>query len=300
VGPLAALDPADALTSPEDSVNVGPASIVTIETLVGACAECGLLAVRQNGRVPRDPAVFVRDHVHPKPVAFVPELVLHQADDPIGLWELGEGEYHSEQPPPFWAFAWAGGQAMSRYVLDHPELVVGRRVLDLASGSGLVAIAAARAGAAHVRAVDIDPLAMAAIELNASANGVVVTAELADILDAGRADADVVLAGDVFYSAAMAARVYGFLRRAARDGARVLVGDPDRAFLPRGKLRLLATMDVPVPYALESTDVKPTSIWEVPPSPDAGAAARSAVRRPEPAARSSTGRPPDPAGPIAR
>jgi predicted nicotinamide N-methyase len=158
------------------------------------------------------------------------------ADDPIGLWELGEGEYRSEQPPPFWAFAWAGGQALARYVLEHPDLVAGRRVLDLAAGSGLVAIAAAKAGAASVRAVDIDPLAMAAIELNAATNGVTVTAELADILDAGRADADVVLAGDVFYSAAMAARVYAFLRRAVRDGARALVGDPDRAFLPRDQL----------------------------------------------------------------
>src|SRR5499427_4192069 len=127
--------------------------------------------------MPRDPAEFVRDHVHLAPVALVPEIVLHQADDPIGLWELGEGEYHSEQPPPFWAFAWAGGQALARYVLDHPDVVAGRRVLDLASGSGLVAIAAARAGAAHVRAVDIDPLAMAAIELNAAANGVAVTTE---------------------------------------------------------------------------------------------------------------------------
>jgi predicted nicotinamide N-methyase len=215
--------------------------------------------------VPRDPAAFVAAHVHAHPVALVPELVLHQADDPIGLWELGEGEYRSEQPPPFWAFAWAGGQALARYVLEHPDLVAGRRVLDLASGSGLVAIAAAKAGAASVRAVDIDPLAIAAIELNAAANGVTVITELGDILDADRGDADVVLAGDVFYSAAMATRVYAFLRRAVRDGARALVGDPDRAFLPRDRLRLLATMDVPVPHALESTHVKPTSIWEVPP-----------------------------------
>jgi predicted nicotinamide N-methyase len=221
--------------------------------------------LRHNGPVPRDPAAFVAAHVHAQPVAFVPELVLHQADDPIGLWELGEGEYHSELPPPFWAFAWAGGQALARYVLEHPDLVAGRRVLDLASGSGLVAIAAAKAGAASVRAVDIDPLALAAIELNAATNGVTVMAELGDILDGGPGDADVVLAGDVFYSAAMAARVYAFLRRAVRDGARALVGDPDRAFLPRDRLRLLATMDVPVPHALESTHVKPTSIWEVPP-----------------------------------
>src|SRR5258705_4399166 len=106
--------------------------------------------------MPRDPAPFVRDHVHLGGVAFVPEIMLHQADDPIGLWELNEGEYRSEQPPPFWAFAWAGGQALARHVLDHPELVRGRHVLDLAAGSGLVAIAAALAGAASVRAVEID------------------------------------------------------------------------------------------------------------------------------------------------
>jgi predicted nicotinamide N-methyase len=214
--------------------------------------------------MPRDPAAFVRDHVRPQPVAFVPEIVLHQADDPIGLWELGEGEYRSEQPPPFWAFAWAGGQALARYVLDHPDVVAGLRVLDLAAGSGLVAIAAARAGAANVRAVDIDPLAMAAIDLNAAANGVTVTTELADILDTGAGDAEMVLAGDVFYSQAMATRMFGFLRRAVRDGARALVGDPQRAFLPRARLRLLATMDIPVPHALESTHVKATSVWEVP------------------------------------
>jgi predicted nicotinamide N-methyase len=239
-------------------------------------------------------------------VAFVPEVVLHQADDPIGLWELGEGEYRSEQPPPFWAFAWAGGQALARYVLDHPDLVAGRRVLDLASGSGLVAIAAAKAGAAHVLAVDIDPLAMAAIELNATANGVCVATQLADLLD-GTADADVVLAGDVFYSASMAGRVHAFLRRAVRDGARALVGDPDRAFLPRGQLTLLATMDVPVPHALESTHVKATSIWEVPgpvsaraTGPDAAARATRADRSPAPAAQSPTRPRPAPADQLAR
>jgi predicted nicotinamide N-methyase len=232
-------------------------------------------------------------------VALVPELVLHQADDPIGLWELGEGEYHSVQPPPFWAFAWAGGQALARYVLDHSDVVAGRRVLDLAAGSGLVAIAAARAGALRVSAVDVDPLAGAAIELNAAANGVRVTVEVGDILDRDGADADVVLAGDVFYSSAMATRMHAFLRRAARAGARVLVGDPERAFLPRDQMRLLATMDVPVPHALESTHVKATSIWEVP-APGGGAGATSGARPPATAARTSTDRPPGPAGPPDR
>src|SRR5258705_1971848 len=163
--------------------------------------------------MPRDPAPFVRDHVHLGGVAFVPEILLHQADDPIGLWELNEGEYRSEQPPPFWAFAWAGGQALARYVLDNPAVVAGLGVLDLAAGSGLVGIAAVKAGARSVRAVEIDPLAIAAIVLNAAANDVRLDTTLGDVLDGDAGGADVVLAGDVFYSKAMADRVFAFLRR---------------------------------------------------------------------------------------
>ncbi|ASW57532.1 methyltransferase [Plantactinospora sp. KBS50] len=208
---------------------------------------------------------FVRRNARLAPVAFVPEIRLHQADEPIGLWELTEGEFRSEQPPPFWAFAWAGGQALARYVLDHPAVVADRRVLDLASGSGLVAVAAARAGAAGVRAVEVDPRAVTAIELNAAANGVRVGAELADLLAGDAGDAEVVLAGDVFYSAAMAERVIRFLLRAAHDGATVLVGDPDRAFLPRERFDRVAGYEVPVPPALESVRVKPTTVWRLRP-----------------------------------
>lgn len=209
-------------------------------------------------------AAFVRLHARLAPVAFVPEIRLHQADEPIGLWELTEGEFHSEQPPPFWAFAWAGGQALARYVLDHPDEIAGRRVLDLAAGSGLVAIAAAKAGASSVRAVEIDRRAVAAVTLNAAVNDVDVTAELADILDGDAGGADVVLAGDVFYSAAMAARVTRFLLGAARTGSRVLVGDPGRAFLPRERFREVATYAVPVPPALETVAVRNTTVWELP------------------------------------
>jgi predicted nicotinamide N-methyase len=199
-------------------------------------------------------------------VTLIPEIRLHQADDPIGLWELNEGEYRSEQPPPFWAFAWAGGIALARYVLDHPALATGRRVLDLAAGSGVVAIAAALAGAVGVRAVEVDPLAVTAIDLNVSANGVagVVAAELGDIVDGDAGDAELVLAGDVFYSKAMADRVFGFLRRSARQGATVLVGDPGRAFLPRAQLIALTTIDVPVTWALESAQVKQTTVYRLP------------------------------------
>ena len=208
---------------------------------------------------------FVRLHATLAPVPFVPEVRLHQADEPIGLWELTEGEFRSDQPPPFWAFAWAGGQALARYVLDHPEVVRGRRVLDLASGSGLVAVAAMRAGAVSVRAVEVDERAVAAVRLNAEANGVRVDAELADLLDGDAGDAEVVLAGDVYYSEAMARRMLRFQLRAARAGARVLVGDPGRAFLPRERFAELAAYDVPVPPALESVAVKHTTVWELNP-----------------------------------
>ncbi|GGM27485.1 MULTISPECIES: class I SAM-dependent methyltransferase [Micromonospora] len=211
-------------------------------------------------------ATFVRLHARLAPVAFVPEVRLHQADEPIGLWELTEGEFRSAQPPPFWAFAWAGGQALARYVIDHPTVVADRRVLDLAAGSGLVGIAAARCGATSVRAVEVDERAVAAVALNAGANEVRVDAELGDVLDTDAADAEVVLAGDVFYSEAMANRMLRFLLRAARGGARVLVGDPGRAFLPRDRFRELASYQVPVPPALESVRVKRTTVWELNPA----------------------------------
>jgi predicted nicotinamide N-methyase len=209
-------------------------------------------------------AAFIRLHARLAPAPFVPEVRLHQADEPVGLWELSEGEFHSEQPPPFWAFAWAGGQALARYVLDHADLVAGRRVLDLAAGSGLVAIAAAKAGAVAVRAVEIDPRAVAAVALNAAENGVAVTADLGDILDGDAGGAEVVLAGDVFYSKSTAERMTRFLLRAARAGSLVLVGDPGRAFLPRERFRAVAAYDVPVPPALETVSVKQTTVWEVP------------------------------------
>jgi predicted nicotinamide N-methyase len=216
------------------------------------------------------PADSIRTRVHLAAVPFLPEIRLHQADEQVGLFELAGGGYRSDQPPPFWAFAWAGGQALARYVLDHPDTVKGRRVLDLASGGGVVAIAAALAGAAAVRAVDVDPDAIRAVGLNADANGVTVEGRLGDVLG-GDADADVLLAGDAFYSKAMADRVLAFARRAARGGAQVLVGDPDREFLPRRLFRLLHTYDVPTRPALEDVRVKHTAIWELP-DPSAGPA----------------------------
>jgi predicted nicotinamide N-methyase len=204
---------------------------------------------------------FIRTHTALAPVPLVPEVLLHQADEPIALWERTE-EAGAEQPPPFWAFAWAGGQALARHVLDRPGLVAGRGVLDLATGSGLVAVAAARAGARPVTANDIDPLSLAAAAANAEANGVEVRTVEGDLLDADD-DHGVILAGDVFYSRAMAGRVLPFLRRAARRGALVLVGDPGRAYLPVDGMIRQASYEVPVSEALESVPVRHTTVWQV-------------------------------------
>ena len=205
---------------------------------------------------------FVRANTRLAPVPFLPELLLYQAEEPIELWERTEAA-GAEQPPPFWAFAWAGGQALARHVLDEPELVSGRAVLDLATGSGLVAVAAARAGARTVTANDIDPLSLAAAEANAEANGVPIRLVEGDLLGGGYPEADVILAGDVFYSREMTGRVLPFLRRAAGRGALVLVGDPGRAYLPTDGMVRRATYEVPVLESLESVPVRRTSVWQV-------------------------------------
>jgi predicted nicotinamide N-methyase len=203
---------------------------------------------------------FVLANTRLAAVPLTPEVLLHLADEAIELWERTETDQGGQMPPPFWAFAWAGGQALARYVLDRPGLLAGRDVLDLAAGSGLVAIAAMKAGAARVTAVEIDPLAVAAIGVNAGANGVAVTAVLGDVLEQDPAEA-VVLAGDVFYSREMTAQVLAFLRRITARGADCLVGDPGRAYLPKEHLRLVAVYDVPVPQTLEDTPVKRTTVW---------------------------------------
>ena len=208
---------------------------------------------------------IIRNNTELGPVALVPEIRLYQASEPIGVWqrtELAAGRTGLD--PPFWAFAWAGGQALARYVLDHPETVKDRRVIDIASGSGLVAIAAARAGAAAVTAYDIDPLAAAAIAVNAGANGVTVLAVCADILDEHAPvslDADVMLVADAFYQRDLAGRVMRFLDRVHARGVDVLASDFGRAYLPRDRLRALAAYDVPGLSVLEDSDVKHTTIW---------------------------------------
>jgi predicted nicotinamide N-methyase len=176
------------------------------------------------------------------PVPFAPEIRLHLATDAIVFWARMEAEAGAALAAPFWASAWLGGQALARFILDHPEVVAGRRVLDLAAGSGIVGIAARLAGAARVTANDIDPCAAAVIAMNATANVVEIDVSCTS-MTAEDVSADVVLAGDVFYSEAMTGTALPVLERAAACGARVLVGDPGRADLPRGRLRTLATYE---------------------------------------------------------
>jgi predicted nicotinamide N-methyase len=214
-----------------------------------------------------EPATFVREHTGLAAVPFVPELRIHQADDAIALWEETEARHGGPGlAPPFWAFPWAGGQALARYVLDNPSSVAGRSVCDIAAGSGLVALAAARAGAARVHAVEIDPYAIAAIVMNAAANGLTVTTLLADLLaDASAAPgAEVLLAGDVFYSREMAARMLAFFRTARARGSDVLVGDPGRAYVPADALERLADYDVPVIRDLEDAEMRHATVWRLP------------------------------------
>ncbi|MCW2639072.1 MAG: methyltransferase [Dactylosporangium sp.] len=173
-----------------------------------------------------------------------------------------EAESGAALAPLFWASAWAGGQAVSRYVLDNPDVVAGSRVLDLASGSGLVAIAAAVAGAATVTANDIDPYALAALTLNARANGVVVHGSCGDLLAGDGDGAEVVLAGDVFYSQSLADRMLAFLERVATRGARVLVGDPGRAYLPYGRLEVVASYPVSMMGPPEDAEIKQVHVLQ--------------------------------------
>ena len=211
----------------------------------------------------RDRRGFILAHTRFLPVPHAPELGLHVADEATALWQSTEEELATiGLPPPFWAFAWAGGQALARYLLDHPETVRGRRVLDFASGSGLVAIAAAKAGAAPVEASEIDGFAVEAMALNARANGVAFEIRHGDLVgsDAGW---DVICAGDVCYERAMAERATLWLGRLAARGALVLIGDPGRSYLPRERLEPLAQYDVPVTRTLEDADVKRSSVWRL-------------------------------------
>jgi predicted nicotinamide N-methyase len=204
-----------------------------------------------------DPSRFILEQTRLAPVAFVPEIQLYQADEATALWHLTEATLdRADMPPPFWAFAWAGGQGLARYILDHPEAVKGKRVVDFAAGSGLVAIAAARAGALSVEAIDIDPFAVAAISLNAVANDSAIRVRLEDVIGTPAGDFDVLLAGDVFYDSGFAARLMPWFAALSEAGVTVIAGDPDRTYRPLASVRELALYEVPVHPALEDAAVK--------------------------------------------
>lgn len=219
---------------------------------------------------PEGRATFIRAQTRPLSVPLVPEITLHLADEATALWQATESELgRIGLPPPFWAFAWAGGQALARYVLDHPESVRGRRVLDLGAGSGLVAIAAAQAGATEIVAADIDPFAAAAMALNAAQNSVTLSPWIGDVTRIGQDETapagtfGVILAGDICYERGMAARLIPWLQRQARTGTRVILGDPGRAYLPSVGLTELAVYDVPVTRDLEDREIKRTRVWRM-------------------------------------
>lgn len=210
-----------------------------------------------------DALSFIRENAALTTPPLVPEVALHLAVEALPLWEKTEEELQAiGLPPPYWAFAWAGGQALARYVLDHPELVAGRAVLDVASGSGLVAIAAMKAGALRVEATEIDAIACAAIAANAEANGAAIRVAEGDPIGRDVAT-DVVLVGDAFYEKPLADRLLPWLERLAERGASVLIGDPGRSYFPTERFELIASYEVPVTRALEDAEIKRTSVWRL-------------------------------------
>ncbi len=194
----------------------------------------------------------------------VPEIQLHLAEESLPIWRKTEEELgEMGLPPPYWAFAWAGGQALARYILDHPAELAAKRVLDIGAGSGIAAIAAAKAGASKIAAADIDALAVAAMDINAAANDVTLTATTDDWLSLDAPQGDILLVGDLFYERELAERVMAFIRRKAADGARVLVGDPRRSYFPKDTFAAIAHYDVPVTRELEDAEIKRAAVWQL-------------------------------------
>jgi predicted nicotinamide N-methyase len=207
---------------------------------------------------------FIRANTTMLAPPLVPEIRLHLAEESLPIWQKTEDELgQMNVPPPFWAFAWAGGQALARYLLDHPELVAGKRVLDLGCGSGLTAIAPMLAGAGSVLAADIDEVALVAVAINAAANGVVVETTAADLLAAPPGAYDVILVGDLFYERQLADRVLVYIEAAVKLGAVVLIGDPKRNYFPAGKFQHCADYQVPVTRELEDSTIKRTAVWRL-------------------------------------
>jgi predicted nicotinamide N-methyase len=214
----------------------------------------------------QDPAAFIRANTAVEAPRLVPEIALHLASEITPIWEATEASLErAGLPPPYWAFAWAGGQALARYLLDHPDQVRGRTVLDFGAGSGLVAIAAAKAGAARVVAADIDHFAAAAIGLNAALNDATIELVTDDII--GRTDGfDAVLVGDMCYERPLADRVEAWLRALAARGVDVLIGDPGRTYFPKSGVERIARYSVVTTREIEDTDLRMTGVWRIRPT----------------------------------
>ena len=212
-----------------------------------------------------DPVAFICDWTRLEAPPLVPEIKLHLAGPVTPLWEATERTLEQTGlPPPYWAFAWPGGQAIARHLLDHPALVAGKSVLDFAAGSGIGAIAAARAGASSVMATDLDDFALAAIKLNAAANAVMVETSAVDATS-GESRCQVILAGDVCYERPMAERVWPWLVSEANAGVLVLLADPGRAYLPKQGLQELTRYRVPTSRELEDREERETIVYRVVP-----------------------------------
>jgi predicted nicotinamide N-methyase len=193
----------------------------------------------------------------------VPEVELHLATEVVPLWRKTEEQLEAEGvPPPYWAFAWAGGQALARYVLDHPESVRAKAVLDFGSGSGLVAIAAMKAGAASVLAADIDAFAAAAIMLNAEANRISIDVTSEDVIGTA-GEWQTILVGDMCYERPLAERLLAWLQERAARGALVLLGDPGRTYFPKSGTEKLATYRVQTTRELEDREIRETSVYRL-------------------------------------
>jgi predicted nicotinamide N-methyase len=219
-----------------------------------------------SDKAPSDAAAFIRANTAIAAPPLIPEIRLHLASEVTPLWHATEATLEKTQlPPPYWAFAWAGGQALARYVLDHPETVRGRSVLDFGAGSGLVAIAAMTSGASKATAAEIDRFAAAAIALNAALNGAAVAIDTADVIGRAPAPWQTILVGDMCYERPLAERLTEWLRALAQAGTQVLLGDPGRNYLPKSGLAALARYTVPTPLDLEDRTSREAVVWRLEP-----------------------------------
>ncbi len=211
-----------------------------------------------------DPVEFIRTQTLPLQPSILPELTLHLATEITPLWQMTEDQMQAGHlPPPFWAFAWPGGQGVARYILDHPDVVRGKRVLDFAAGGGVIALAAMKAGAAEVTAIDIDPFALHAMQLNAVLNHVSITPMHGIDMTKVPKNIDLILTGDVCYQQAMTVQIMRWLWLCVGAGIRVIMGDPGRAYVPESGLIELAAYTVPTTREVESADSRTVKVWDV-------------------------------------